>query len=86
MVYINILIIFIAGFIFCQWLLPLGDALLSILLQKLEALKTNIIYGQTQVTCQIHQLQDQDQMPEENSRAIGFTISHEEEYEDDDNI
>ena len=82
---IDILIIFIAGVIFCQWVMPVLDSLIGIILQALELVKTKIIYHITKIGMDISNLEQTDN-PEPSTRAIGFNTFNEEEYDDDDDL
>lgn len=82
--FINILLIFIAGFLFCECLMPLFDGIIGLILQWLECIKTKWALKTAEFGSKIQDLQSPQ--IEENSRAIGFFATDEEEYEDDDNL
>ena len=65
------------GVIFIQWIIPLIDGIINLLLAKIEVLKSRmtvkIVNYQNQIT------QSKMQLEENNTSAIGFMIKEEDE-------
>ena len=65
------------GVIFIQWIIPLIDGIINLLLTKIEVLKSRmtvkIVNYQNQIT------QSKMQLEENNTSAIGFMIKEEDE-------
>lgn len=76
-----LVIAFLLGIIFIQWIIPLVDGIMNLFLTQLEVWKSymtvKIANYQTQIT------QTKKQFEETNTQAIGFVVREEEdEYEE----
>ena len=86
MIFITILLIFLLGMAFCQWIVPLIDSLFAILLQYCEVVKGNLVEKTTISSLKIAKLNKEAE--ETNIAAIGFVANNdiEEAYSDDESF
>lgn len=80
------LVIFLSGFAFCQWLVPLGDSLTQLLDLVFNVFKSKLSVSIAKSNATIQKLQGEEE--EVHSNVIGFTSDFEgyddEEEEDED--
>lgn len=82
------LLYFLIGIAFAQWLLPIGDAIANLIISFLEMLKGKTSVQITKMNVDIQKITDSAKEGEVVHRQIGFCIDPEEEEEgeeEDDN-
>lgn len=80
MIIIYIIIAFLLGIIFVQWIIPVGDSLINLFLTQLEVWKGHMAIKITQYQEQASKIKKD--LEEKQLSSIGFTIT---EGEDDEN-
>lgn len=86
---IKLLLIFIAGFAFAQWGLPLIDGIISLLLQLCEAGKGPLIVQVQKSTNTVKELKkkaEKDEDEDSSIAPIGFAIPTEEDDAEDEEV
>ena len=82
------LLLFILGMLIIQFIFPLLDGLLSLILAKIEAKKA--LYSETINMTNIRVKKAMSELKENSSHSIGFVTNDDEDYfeeeEDDDEI
>lgn len=79
---IFILLYFLLGIIFCQWVMPLIDGILNVILTALETVKGKLSVKITDYTIQIQNMSNPDTEIPKN--VIGFALPDYEEEEDEE--
>ena len=77
MIFIKVLLFFILGIIFYEWIFPLIDSFIQLLGVLLEERKTK-------VAVRIKKLQSELEEPEEKPYCIGFQLEDDDEEEEDE--
>lgn len=81
----SVFLYFIAGIIFIQWIVPIGDALANLIISYLEMLKGKASLGITQYNAQIQKLAEEIANPPEIAHhVIGFQVPSSEDYEEEE--
>lgn len=84
MIVIYIIIAFLLGIIFIQWVTPLIDGIINLILTQFEVWKGHMVVKITNYQKQTSKIKD-DFEGKSKTQVIGFTMSdEEEEYYDDD--
>lgn len=84
MIVIYIIIAFLLGIIFIQWVAPLIDGIINLILTQFEVWKGHMVVKITNYQKQTSKIKD-DFEGKSKTQAIGFTMSdEEEEYYDDE--
>ena len=82
MIFIYIIIAFILGIIFIQWVIPLIDGIINVILTLFEVWKGKMAIKITQSQAQVEQVKNKYSVVEQTS-PIGFMITTEDEEEED---
>lgn len=84
MIVIYIIIAFLLGIIFIQWVTPLIDGIINLILTQFEVWKGHMVVKITNYQKQTSKIKDEFE-GKSKTQVIGFTMSdEEEEYYDDD--
>lgn len=79
MIFIHIIIAFLLGIVFVQWLIPIVDGIINLFLTWLEVEKGRMAVKITKYQEQASAIKEKDN---NKTSAIGFSIVEEEEEED----
>lgn len=80
MIFIYIIIAFLLGIIFIQWLIPVGDSVINLFLTQIEVWKGKKAVKLAQYQDQVSQINNKNEV--KPLSAIGFTLESEEEEDD----
>ena len=85
MIFIYIIIAFLLGIAFIQWIIPLIDGIANLFLTKVEVWKSNMLVKITESQQKISEIKDNFNS-KGNTSAIGFVVQSDEEddYYDDE--
>ena len=83
-IYYYIIIAFLLGIIFVQWIIPLVDGLINLLLTQFEVWKG---YMTVKISKSQQKISNMSKEPQENiNTPIGFAILEEEEEQTDEEV
>ena len=81
MIFINIIIVFLLGIVFIQWIFPLVDGLIGLFLTQFEVWKNYMAVKIAKSQQQIEELKEKTNN-NNNLSQIGFAVLEEEEEEE----
>ena len=80
MIFINIIIVFLLGIVFIQWIFPLVDGLIGLFLTQFEVWKSYMAIKIAKSQQQVEELKEK--INSNNLSQIGFAVLEEEEEEE----